>query len=228
MFSLFTCAYAEESEAAAAKPGFFESVFGKIAEFPPTVWIALGVLVVLGVILLVICKNSRQLTATAVSYAALATALSFVLSCIRLYRMPQGGSVTPGSMLPILFFSAGFGVVPGLIAGLVDGLLQYLEGGWFLNVWQVLLDYFLAYAALGLCGFYRKAKKKNLFTFCAFMFVAILARGLSATLAGYMFWDTAFWASLVYNCTYLIPEFAVCCLLAVPLYKPVMRVLKHR
>ncbi len=229
MLYLFASAYAEGDGAAAPEPGFFEKMFSKLAELPATVWIALGVLVAIGVILLVICRNSRRLTATAVSYAALAVALSFVLSCIRLYRMPQGGSVTPGSMLPVLFFSAGFGIGPGLIAGLVDALLQWLEGGaYVLNVWQVLLDYFIAYAALGLCGIYRHMKKKSLLTFYVSMLAAVLLRGLSATLAGYMFWDTAFWPSVVYNCTYLIPEFAVCCLLAVPLYKPVMTVMKKR
>ena len=237
MLYLFASAVAEESEAAEAKPGFFETVFKKLTELPATVWIALGVLAALGIILLAVSKNRRVLSAKVISFGALSVALSFVLSCIRLYRMPQGGSVTPGSMLPVLFFSAGFGVVPGLIAGLIDGLLQYLEGGWFLNVWQVLLDYFLAYAALGLGGLYRAFVKSSAFkkssryggllAFYAAMFVALLFRGLSATLAGYVFWDTAFWPSVVYNCTYLLPEFAVCCVLAIPLFKPVMQVMKH-
>ena len=228
MSLLLISAIAEEAEAASdARPGFFASMFDKLTGLPATVWISLGVLAALGIILLVIRRNSRRLTARAISYGALSVALSFVLSCIRLYRMPQGGSVTPGSMLPILFFSASFGIGPGLLAGLADAALQYLEGGWFLNIWQVLLDYFLAYAALGLCGLYRHLKKKSLATFYVSMCAAILLRGLSATLAGYMFWDTAFWPSLVYNCTYLIPEFAVCCLLAIPLYKPVLRQMKR-
>ena len=238
MLYLFSSALAEETPAAEATPGFFETLFKKLTELPATVWIALGVLVVLGVILFAIGRSRQVLSARVISFGALSVALSFVLSCIRLYRMPQGGSVTPGSMLPILFFSASFGVGPGLIAGLLDGLLQYLEGGWFLNVWQVLLDYFLAYAALGLGGLYRLFKKAPAFgkdpskvkDLCAFylaMFIALLLRGLSATLAGYVFWDTAFWPSVVYNCTYLVPEFLVCCLLAVPLFKPVMQVMKH-
>ncbi len=238
MLYLFSSAIAEETAAAPeAQPGFFETVFKKLTELPPTVWIALGVLAALGILLLVVCKNKPTLSARVISYGALSVALSFVLSCIRLYRMPQGGSVTPGSMLPVLFFSAGFGVVPGLVAGLIDGLLQYLEGGWFLNVWQVLLDYFLAYAALGFGGLYKTFAKKRpftqfadngkLFAFYAAMFIALLLRGLSATLAGYVFWDTAFLPSLVYNCTYLIPEFIVCCVLAIPLFKPVMQTMKR-
>ena len=55
-------------------------------------------------------------------------ALSFVLSYIKVYSMPQGGSVTPGSMLPIILFSAAFGMGPGLLSGLAYGVLQYLQG----------------------------------------------------------------------------------------------------
>ena len=111
--------------AAKADPTWAQEAVEKFAETPGTVWIALGVLVALGAILLAIGKTSKKWTAKTVAFGALAIALSFVLSCIRLYRMPQGGSVTPGSMLPLMLFSAAFGVGPGLLAGLAYGVLQY-------------------------------------------------------------------------------------------------------
>ena len=74
--------------------------------------------------------------------------------------MPQGGSITPASMLPLMLFSAAFGVGPGVAAGLVYGILQYLQGGDFLNVWQVLFDYLIAFAALGLAGLYKHLNKR--------------------------------------------------------------------
>ena len=127
-------------------------------------------------------------------------------------------------MLPIMLFSATFGVGPGLLAGLVYGVLQYLQGGWFLNVWQFALDYLLAFAALGLAGIAKKLPEK--WGLYAAMFLAALCRALSAALAGVMFWETAPWASLVYNGTYLIPDLAICMVLAAAIAKPVMKIMR--
>lgn len=154
---------AAEEAAAQADPTWAQEAVEKFAETPGTVWIAVGVLAALGVMMLVIGKSSKKWTAKTVAFGALSIALSFVLSCFRLYRMPQGGSVTPGSMLPLMLFSAAYGVGPGLLAGLAYGVLQYLQGGWFANVWQFSLDYLLAFAALGLAGltpFFNKMYKK--------------------------------------------------------------------
>ena len=225
MFSwLLTSALAEEAAEAAKEPTWLETAVKKLVETPLTVWIAVLVLVALGVILLVVTKTSKNWNAKMLSFAALSIALSFVLSCIRLYRMPQGGSVTPASMLPLMLFSAAFGVGPGLLAGLVYGILQYLQGGWFLNVWQFALDYLLAFAALGLAGLAKKLPEKW-GLYCA-MLIAVIGRALSATLAGIMFWDTAPVASLVYNGTYLVPEVVICMILAAIIAKPVMRIMK--
>ncbi len=224
MLSLFLAsARAEET---AAQPGWAAELVEKFTETPATTWIAVGVILALGAIMMVIGKSRRQWSARTIAYAALAIALSFVLSCFRLYRMPQGGSVTPGSMLPIMLFSAAFGMGPGLLAGLAYGVLQYLQGGYFLNVWQFALDYLLAFSALGLAGAAKHLPKA--WGLYAAMALAALGRALSAALAGYMFWDTAFWPSLVYNGTYLIPDTLVCMLLAAFIAKPVMRILKTK
>ena len=167
----------------------------------------------------------KEWTVKKITYAGIVLALSFVLSYIRLFRMPQGGSVTPGSMLPILFFSAAFGVGPGVTVGLVYGVLQYLQGGYIANVWQFLLDYILAYAALGIAGIYKKFPVRQLPAFAVSVLAAVALRTVSATLAGYMFWDTALWPSLIYNGTYLIPDTIICLALALPLHDPVMKLL---
>ena len=222
---LLSSALAEEAaEAAQTEPSWFETAVKKLIETPFTVWIAILVLVALGVILLTVSKTSKGWNAKMISFAALSIALSFVLSCIRLYRMPQGGSVTPASMLPLMLFAASFGVGPGLLAGLVYGVLQYFQGGWFLNVWQFALDYLLAFAALGLAGFARKLPEK--WGLSIAMLIAVVGRALSATLAGIMFWDTAPLASLIYNGTYLIPEVIICMILGAIIARPVMRIMK--
>ena len=224
--SLFLASARAEEIAAEAQPTWAQELVEKFAETPATTWIAVAVIAALGLILLVGGKTRKLWNAKSIAFAALALALSFVLSCFRLYRMPQGGSVTPGSMLPIMLFSASFGMGPGLIVGLAYGVLQYLQGGYFLNVWQFLLDYALAYAALGLTGIAKKLPRQ--WGLYAAMALAAIARALSATLAGYMFWDTAFWPSLVYNGTYLIPDTLICMVLAAFIAKPVMRILKAK
>lgn len=198
----------------------------KFTETPATTWIILLVIVALGTILLLSGKTRKQWTAKTIAFAALSIALSYVLSCFRLFRMPQGGSVTPGSMLPIMLFAAAYGVGPGVVVGVVYGALQYLQGGWFLNVWQFLLDYLLAFGALGLAGLAKKLPKT--WGLYAAIIIAAVTRALSATLAGYMFWDTAFWPSLVYNGTYLIPDTLICIVLALLVAKPVMKILQAK
>lgn len=88
--------------------------------------------------------------------AALCIGLAFLLSFIRLFHMPQGGSITPASMLPLLGFAYIYGVRKGLLAGAVYGLLQLIQDPVILFPMQVLLDYILAFAALGLAGLSRK------------------------------------------------------------------------
>ena len=69
-------------------------------------------------------------------------------------------------------------------------------------------------------------KKWSKWSLYASMVVAALGRALSATLAGIFFWDTAPWASLVYNGTYLVPETVICILLAIPVAPRVMKIMK--
>ena len=159
------------------------------------------------------------------TYGALSIALSFVLSCIRLFRMPNGGSVTPASMLPVMLFSAAFGMGPGFLAGMVYGFLQALQGGLvMMSVGQALLDYILAFTLLGLAGLAKKLPE-SWGLYCAII-IAALARVLCHTLAGILFWETAPWASFVYNITYLGPDTVICIVLALLIAKPVMQIMK--
>ena len=211
--------------AAQAEPTWAQTAVEKFAETPMGVWIGVLVVVALGVVLLAAGKTAGKWNARMIAFGALSIALSFVLSCVRLYRMPQGGSVTPGSMLPIMLFSAAYGAGPGALVGLLYGVLQYLQGGWFANVWQFALDYLLAFAALGLVGLFRS--DKNPWLLYVGMVVAALGRALSATLAGILFWDTAPLASLIYNGTYLIPDTLICILLAVLIAPRLLREMRR-
>lgn len=153
---LFVSALAEET----AQPSYVrDTLFKKLLSADISFWGMIIGLVALAAILFAICRGRKAWTAQTVAYGAIAIALSFVLSYIRVFRMPQGGSITPASMLPLMLFSAAFGVGPGVAAGLIYGVLQYLQGGDFLSVWQVIFDYLIAFAALGLAGLYRYTRK---------------------------------------------------------------------
>lgn len=100
-------------------------------------------------------KNKKMNTKVLV-YGGLCIAMSFTLSYIRLYRWPQGGSITPGSMLPMFIFAYMFGPRAGIIAGTAYGLLQLIQDPYIVHWAQVLLDYPIAFAAMGLAGLDRK------------------------------------------------------------------------
>ena len=202
-----------------------QDMFSKFGKTPLEAWITFGTILVLGLVMLVIFRNRKQWNTQMLTYGALSIALAFVLSCIRLFRMPNGGSVTPASMLPIMLFSAAFGVGPGFLAGIVYGFLQALQGGLvMMSVGQALLDYILAFTLLGLAGLAKKLPE-SWGLYCAII-IAALARILCHTLAGILFWETAPWASFVYNISYLGPDTAICIILALMIAKPVMRIMK--
>lgn len=92
-------------------------------------------------------KNVRYL-----AEAGVMIALAFVLSRIELFEMPQGGSVTAGSILPILFIAFRWGAGRGILAGLIFGTLKMLFGGYVVGIVQAMLDYPLAFGAIGLAG----------------------------------------------------------------------------
>ena len=202
-----------------------QDMFSKFGKTPLEAWITFGAVLVLGLIMLVIFRNRRKWSTQMLTYGALSIALSFVLSCIRLFRMSNGGSVTPASMLPVMLFSAAFGMGPGFLAGMVYGFLQALQGGLvMMSVGQALLDYILAFTLLGLAGLAKKLPE-SWGLYCAII-IAALARVLCHTLAGILFWETAPWASFVYNITYLGPDTAICIVLALLIAKPVMQIMK--
>lgn len=223
---LFATALAEET--AEASPSFLTGLLERASDLGATGWITLFTLLILAAIIIGMSVSRKTWNAKSLAYAALSIALSFVLSYVKLFRMPQGGSVTLASMLPLMLFSAAYGVGPGLLAGASYGLLQYLQGGYFAHPIQFLLDYPLAFALIGLAGLYRVLPKQwQKWSLYACMVLGALGRALSATMAGIFYWDTAPWASLVYNGAYLIPDTLICIVLAALVGKRIMRMMRN-
>ncbi len=219
---LYSTALAEES--AAESTSFLSDVLGRFGDLGATGWITIFTMLILVAIMIGMSVTRKTWTAKSLAYAALSIALSFVLSYIKIWRMPNSGSVTLASMLPLMLFSAAYGVGPGLLAGAAYGLLQYLQGGYFVHPIQFLLDYPIAFALIGLAGLYKHLPKQwQSWALYASMIAGALGRALSATLAGILYWNTAPWASLVYNGTYLIPDTLICIVLAAFVGKRILK-----
>ncbi len=88
---------------------------------------------------------------------ALCISLAFVLSYIRIVHMPQGGSITLASMLPIMMFAYIYGTPRGLVVGLAYGALQMLQDPYIVHWAQAILDYGFAFMALALGGLFKKS-----------------------------------------------------------------------
>lgn len=121
-----------------------------------TGWILLGILVALAAIFLAFWVSKQRWTARMLSNAAICLALSFVLSYIKIFDLPQGGAVTAASLLPLIAFAYGYGAVPGLAVGIAYGFLQMIQDPYIVGAVQAVLDYPLAFGAIALAGLARK------------------------------------------------------------------------
>ena len=179
--------------------------------------------------------SNSHLRVRALCEGAILVALAFILSFVKLYELPNGGSLTP-AMFPILLFALRWGLPQGLIAGFVFGLLQLIFDGAYAWGWQsMLLDYLLAFTPLGLAGLF-KGKAWGIFpgTFigCLGRFIVHHISGITiyriiepTAVPGFGTFDNASLYSLVYNGSYMLPNTLLALLLAGVLYVPLKRYL---
>jgi len=133
-------------------------MFKKLLEFKPETIIILAFMLLTSVGFIFREKKYKKgsYNTKMIVYGSLCIALSFVLSYIRLYRFPQGGSITPASMLPMYIFAIMFGPTAGILAGFAFGMIKLIQDPYIIHWAQFFLDYPLSFGALGLAGLYRK------------------------------------------------------------------------
>lgn len=163
-------------------------------------------------------KAGSVFTVRQLVFSAVAMALAFALSYVKIIHMPWGGSVTLCSMLFVTLVGYWYGAKIGIIVAFAYGILQFIQGGadYMLSPLQVCLDYLVAFAALGLSGFFSKFKKHGLMIG---YIVAVVARGIFHSIGGYLYWmeymPENFPVSLtavypiLYNFAYLVPEMII-------------------
>lgn len=162
---------------------------------------------------------------------AIFSAIALVFDKFPLFTMPQGGSVSL-VMLPILLVALRHGLKTGLLIGGIVGTIQLFYGGYFLNIFQVFLDYALSYAGIGLAGLVSPLlrKQKDLKEASLIISLSGLLGGsirlLATFLSGIIFYAdyatpgmTVWLYSFTYNISYILPSTIIACILLVLLYK---------
>ena len=177
---------------------------------------AIGALLIAMFIGLYFSAKRVKWDAAMIAKAAICIALAYILSIIKLFRMPMGGSVTLIAMFPLILFSVAFGPLEGLLIGCVYGLLQLMIDPYVIHPLQLLADYPMAYAALALGCLGMQLPLPQRFRLPAAMLLGYLGRYLMAVLSGAVFFaeyageQSALIYSLVYNISYLGPEALLC------------------
>lgn len=177
----------------------------------------------------------NNLTLRALVEGAVFVALAQVLSYLKLFELPQGGSITL-SMLPIFLYCVRWGFGPGMLASFVFSVLQLVLDGAYAWGWQSMLgDYILAFTVLGLAGLFH-GTKYGIFTGTA---VGSLARFLVHYLVGVWVWGeympesffgmtmtTPWLYSFLYNGSYMAIDMILCLVVAALLVKPLGKYLR--
>jgi thiamine transporter len=150
---------------------------------------------------------------------AVMAAIGFVFSQVKVFEMPQGGSISL-VMVPIALLAFRRGAAAGVITGLIVGELNHLFGGYVVHYVQLLLDYPLAFAALGLAGLVRLAAfdslRSRLLALWSGLFVGVLGRFVFHFISGVVWFGEyapegtpVVLYSFLYNITYLLPEMMI-------------------
>lgn len=165
--------------------------------------------------------------------AAVMMALAQILSYIKLYEFPNGGSVDC-AMVPIILFAVRYGSLWGTGVGFVYGAMQYFFANGISIDWTTIIcDYFLAYALLGFGAGLFSRKKNGVYlgtlSGCIFRFMAHLAVGaivwgkyMPPEFFGLTMTNPWFYSSL-YNGSYMVLDLTICLVIFALLYRPLKK-----
>lgn len=148
-----------------------------------TVVILIAALIRLALLLQPKDIRSKKFSTRQLVFSSVAMALAIVTSMLKIFELPLGGSVTLFSMLFIVLIGYWYGPKAGLMTGFAYGLLQFVLDPVFYSIPQMIVDYPLAFGALGLSGFFSE-KKYGLFLG---YITGILGRFVFAFLSGLLF-----------------------------------------
>ena len=145
-----------------------------------------------------------------IAEAGVAIAIAQVLSFITLFHMPQGGSIKAASLVPLMIFAYRWGGTRGILAGVVYGVLHFLLGfKSSIHYLSIILDYLVAYGAIGVCGYF----KDNITGLVSGSIVAIVLRWFASVTSGAVVFasyapqgQNPWIYSMIYNASYMVPD----------------------
>ena len=126
--------------------------FKEIVTNPLTILTLIGVLIIL--VLLIKAKDIK-FDAKMLTTIGIALALTAVLNMLKIYKFPQGGGITLGSIIPIILISYVYGPLVGMLTGFLFGIISLFIDPYILHPVQVLFDYPLPFMAVGVAGFFK-------------------------------------------------------------------------
>ena len=162
-------------------------------------------------------KENKINYTKAIVFSGVAIALATILANYAKFDLPahivNGGSITLFSMLMVCIVGYWYGPAFGLMAEVAHGLIQYFTGtAYVVAPIQIIIDYPLAFGALGLSGFFYKKKHGLVIGYL----VGVFGRLFFACLSGIIFYtelvgnftsdSVAIWGAITYNMAYIVPE----------------------
>ncbi|BAH06835.1 energy-coupled thiamine transporter ThiT [Clostridium kluyveri] len=154
--------------------------FTEILSHPTSIFALIAVIIF---ILFWAKVKNVKFTTQLVTQIGIALALATILKIFRIYHLPQGGSVTLGSMVPILLMALLYGPEVGFITGFLYGIITLILDPYILHPIQVIFDYPLPFMALGIAGYFRNRKIVG-------TFLAILGRFICHFISGVIFFGS--------------------------------------
>ncbi len=146
-------------------------------------------------------------------------ALAGALYAVKVFTLPQGGSITLASMVPVFLLALRRGPRVGILGGVAFGLVALAEDQFIYYPAQVILDYPLAFGLLGLAGFFQKLPILG-------VVVGVTARFCSHFVSGILFFASfappgmsPYVYSALYNGSFLIPEMIISAIIIFVLIK---------
>ena len=128
-------------------------------------WISVGAVLLLLILISLFGfsqqKQHAKYDAKRISFAGVCVASSFVLALIKFKPVQYGGSITLASFVPILIYAYVYGAKNGFAVGLIHGLLNFIESPYILTPATFVLDYLLAFASVGVMGFFGKMQREK-------------------------------------------------------------------
>ena len=190
--------------------------YGDIADYYPNanlvgMIVSAVVFMVIMVVMWFVGDKRKMSDTRSIVYGAISIALSFALSYAKLFKLPQGGSVTFASLLPLMIYCCMFGTRRGLIVCMIYGVLQALQDPFIIHPMQFLLDYPLAFGLIGVSGIFMEKgvfKDKKVVAFLLGGVLAVVLRYACHVCSGvFAFadyadldkYDTAIAYSMAYN-----------------------------